>query len=89
LFGSRRGRGYLRLPALEAAPCRIGKDREDRAIPKMMDQSRLPRRIASAALPFATAALAAVIFVAQAMTSEKLTAALFYVLVVLVGCTFL
>src|ERR1700761_2134685 len=54
----------------------------------MMDQSRLPRRIAGAALPFATAALAAAIFVAQAMTSEKLTAALFYVLVVLLAARF-
>jgi PAS domain S-box-containing protein len=54
----------------------------------MMDQSRLPRRIAGAALPFATAALAAAIFVAQAMTSAKLTAALFYVLVVLLAARF-
>jgi PAS domain S-box-containing protein len=53
----------------------------------MMDQTRLPRRVA-AALPFATAALATVIFVAQAMTSEKLTAALFYVLVVLLAARF-
>jgi len=43
----------------------------------MMDQTRLPRRVAAAALPATTAALATVIFVAQAMTSAKLTAAIF------------
>jgi PAS domain-containing protein len=43
---------------------------------------------ASALLPFATGALATVIFVAEAMTSEKLTAALFYVLVVLLAARF-
>ena len=53
----------------------------------MMDQTRLPRRV-TAALPAATAVLATVIFVAQAMTSEKLTAALFYVLVVLLAARF-
>jgi PAS domain S-box-containing protein len=54
----------------------------------MMDQTRLPRRVTAAALPAATAVLATVIFVAQAMTSEKLTAALFYVLVVLLAARF-
>jgi len=44
--------------------------------------------VASALLPLATAALATVIFAAQAMTSEKLTAALFYVLVVLLAARF-
>src|SRR5215471_19362317 len=46
------------------------------------------RIVASALLPLATAALATVIFAAQAMTSEKLTAALFYVLVVLLAARF-
>ena len=54
----------------------------------MMDQTHLPRRVTAAALPAATAVLATVIFVAQAMTSEKLTAALFYVLVVLLAARF-
>jgi hypothetical protein len=36
----------------------------------------------------ATAVLAAVVFAAQAMTSEKLTAALFYILVVLLRARF-
>src|SRR5215471_9814942 len=46
------------------------------------------RSVAPALLPLATAALATVIFAAQAMTSEKLTAALFYVLVVLLAACF-
>jgi PAS domain S-box-containing protein len=54
----------------------------------MMDQTRLPRRVAAAALPATTAALATVIFVAQAMTSAKLTAAIFYVLVLLFAARF-
>ena len=54
----------------------------------MMDQTRLPRRVAAAALPATTAALATVIFVAQAMTSAKLTAAMFYVLVLLFAARF-
>ncbi len=45
-------------------------------------------RIATSALPIVTAALATVIFVAQAMTSEKLTAALFYIVVVLLAARF-
>jgi len=61
------------------------KDRKDRAIAETKGQPSSWRSAISALLPFATAALAAVIFVAQAMTSEKLTAALFYVLVVLLA----
>jgi PAS domain S-box-containing protein len=54
----------------------------------MMDQTRLLRCVAIAAVPATTAALATMIFVAQATTSEKLTAALFYVLVVLLAARF-
>ena len=51
-------------------------------------QARSWRRASSALFPAATAALAAAIFVAELMTSEKLTAALFYVLVVLLAARF-
>ena len=54
----------------------------------MTHRTRSWRSVASALLPLATAALATVIFAAQAMTSEKLTAALFYVLVVLLAARF-
>lgn len=54
----------------------------------MLDQMPLTRRLSSALLRATTATLAAAIFVAQTMTSEKLTAALFYVLVVLLAARF-
>ncbi len=54
----------------------------------MTHRARSWRSATSALLPVATAALAVSIFVAQAMTSEKLTAALFYVLVVLLAVRF-
>src|SRR5215472_14915134 len=54
----------------------------------MTHRTRSWRSVAPALLPLATAALATVIFAAQAMTSEKLTAALFYVLVVLLAARF-
>ena len=54
----------------------------------MTHRTRSWRSVASALLPLATAALATVIFAAQAMTSEKLTVALFYVLVVLLAARF-
>jgi len=54
----------------------------------MTHRPRSWRSAASALLPLATAALATVIFVAQAMTSEKLAAALFYVFVVLLAARF-
>src|SRR5215472_10147320 len=54
----------------------------------MTHRTRSWRSVAPALLPLATAALAAMIFAAQAMTSEKLTAALFYVLVVLLAARF-
>jgi PAS domain S-box-containing protein len=54
----------------------------------MRHQARAWRSVASALLPVATAALAIAIFVAELMTSEKLTAALFYVLVVLLAARF-
>ena len=54
----------------------------------MTHRVRSWRSATSALLPVATAALAVTIFVAQAMTSEKLTAALFYVLVVLLAVRF-
>src|ERR1700761_2777028 len=72
---------------LQAASSRW-KDRKGRAVAKMMDQSRRSQHATSALLPVATAVLASAIFVVQAMTSEKLTAALFYVLVVLLASRF-
>jgi PAS domain S-box-containing protein len=72
---------------LQAAVSRW-KDRKDRAVAKMTDQTRRSGHSTPALLPAATAVLATVIFVAQAMTSEKLTAALFYVLVVLLAARF-
>src|SRR5207302_4829527 len=54
----------------------------------MMHRALSSRRFLSALLPAATAALAAAIFVAELMTSEKLTAALFYALVVLLAARF-
>jgi PAS domain S-box-containing protein len=54
----------------------------------MTHRARFWRSVTSALLPFATGALATVIFVAQAMTSEKLTAALFYIFVVLLAVRF-
>ena len=54
----------------------------------MTHRVRSWRSATSALLPVSTAALAVAIFVAQAMTSEKLTAALFYVLVVLLAVRF-
>jgi PAS domain S-box-containing protein len=53
-----------------------------------MHRALSSRRFLSALLPAATAALAAAIFVAELMTSEKLTAALFYSLVVLLAARF-
>jgi PAS domain S-box-containing protein len=61
------------------------KDRKDYVIAKM---KRSPRSATSALLPLATAALAAGIFAAEAITSTKLTAAIFYVLVVLLAARF-
>ena len=61
------------------------KDCKDYAIAKM---KRSPRSATSALLPLATAALAAGIFAAEAITSTKLTAAIFYVLVVLLAARF-
>src|SRR5438105_4198208 len=54
----------------------------------MMHRALSSRRFLSALLPAAPAALAAAIFVAELMTSEKLTAALFYALVVLLAARF-
>ena len=54
----------------------------------MMHRALSSRRFLYALLPAATAALAAAIFVAELMTSEKLTAALFYALVVLLAARF-
>src|SRR5260221_4386629 len=54
----------------------------------MIQQARSWRRTTSALLPVATAALAAGIFAAQAITPLKLTAAIFYVLVVLLSARF-
>ena len=54
----------------------------------MTDQPRSWRSATSALLPVATAALAAAVFVAEVRTSEKLTAALFYVVVVLLATRF-
>jgi len=54
----------------------------------MTQQASWSRRAAPFLLPIATAALAAAIVVAELMTSEKLTAALFYVLVVLLAARF-
>jgi len=64
------------------------KDRKDRAIAKMKDQSRSLRRPTSALLPVATAALATGIFIVEAITPLKLTAAIFYVIVVLLAARF-
>jgi PAS domain S-box-containing protein len=54
----------------------------------MTDQTRLSRHATSAALPVATAALAAGIFVAEAITVTKLTVAVCYVVVVLLAARF-
>lgn len=54
----------------------------------MMDRTHLPRRGVTAALSATTAAIATMIFVGQVMTSAKLTAAVFYVLVVLFAARF-
>ena len=54
----------------------------------MTHRARSWRSATSALLPVATAALAAAIFVAEVRTSEKLTAALFYVVVVLLATRF-
>jgi PAS domain S-box-containing protein len=54
----------------------------------MTDPMLLRRNVPSALLPAATAALAAGIFAAEAMTSLKLTAAIFYVFVVLLSARF-
>jgi PAS domain S-box-containing protein len=54
----------------------------------MIQQARSWRRTTSALLPVATAALAAGIFATQAITPLKLTAAIFYVLVVLLSARF-
>ena len=54
----------------------------------MTHQARSWRSATFALLPAATAALAAAIFVAEVRTSEKLTAALFYVVVVLLATRF-
>ncbi len=64
------------------------RQRNDGAGTKMRLQARSWRSAAFALLPVATAALATVIFVTEAITSEKLTAALFYVLVVLLAARF-
>ena len=64
------------------------KDRKDRAITEMKGQPRSWRSAISALLPLATAALAAGIFAAEAITTVKLTAATFYVLVVLLAARF-
>jgi PAS domain S-box-containing protein len=64
------------------------RQRKDRAGTKMRLQARSWRSATSALLPVATAALAAGILVAELITSEKLTAALFYVLVVLLASRF-
>jgi PAS domain S-box-containing protein len=54
----------------------------------MTDQTRIPRRVASALLPAATAALAAGVFIAEAISPMKLAVAVFYVLVVLLAARF-
>jgi PAS domain S-box-containing protein len=54
----------------------------------MTHRARSWQSATSALLPVATAALAAAIFVAEVRTSEKLTAALFYVVVVLLATRF-
>jgi PAS domain S-box-containing protein len=54
----------------------------------MTHRARSLRTATSALLPVTTAALAIAILVAQVRTSEKLTAALFYVLVVLLAARF-
>jgi PAS domain S-box-containing protein len=54
----------------------------------MKVQSRSRRRATSALLPVATAALATGIFIVEAITPLKLTAAIFYVLVVLLAARF-
>ena len=64
------------------------KDRKDRAITEMKGQPRSWRSAIAALLPLATAALAAGIFAAEAITTVKLTAATFYILVVLLAARF-
>jgi PAS domain S-box-containing protein len=54
----------------------------------MADQTRIPRRLASVLLPAATAALAAGVFIAEAISPMKLAVAVFYVLVVLLAARF-
>jgi two-component system sensor kinase FixL len=64
------------------------RQRKDRAGTKMTHRARSLRTATSALLPVTTAALAIAILVAQVRTSEKLTAGLFYVLVVLLAARF-
>jgi two-component system, LuxR family, sensor kinase FixL len=54
----------------------------------MTDQTRIPRLVASALLPAATAALAAGVFIAEAISPMKLAVAVFYVMVVLLAARF-
>ncbi len=64
------------------------RQRTDRAGAKMPHQARSWRSVTSAPLPIATAALAAGVFVAEALTPMKLAVAVFYVVVVLLGARF-
>src|ERR1700740_1773234 len=64
------------------------KDRKEQARAEMIDQTRLWRSGASSLLPVATAGLAIGIFVVEAITPLKLTAAIFYVFVVLLSARF-
>ena len=64
------------------------RQRKDLAGTKMTHRARSLRTATSALLPVTTAALAIAILVAQVRTSEKLTAGLFYVLVVLLAARF-
>jgi two-component system sensor kinase FixL len=60
----------------------------DRAGPKIRLQARSWRSASSALLPVATAALAAGVFIAEAITPMKLAIAVFYVVVVLLAARF-
>jgi PAS domain S-box-containing protein len=60
----------------------------DQAGPKIRLQARSWRSASSALLPVATAALAAGVFIAEAITPMKLAVAVFYVVVVLLAARF-
>jgi PAS domain S-box-containing protein len=64
------------------------KDRKDRAIAKMKDQSHSLRRPTSAALPVATAALATGIFIADLRAPPDVVVSGLYVVVVLMASRF-